>query len=124
MMWIHAYAQFAQEMSPMPATIAAWAGAVAAVAAALAGIIYLTRKTWASLMFTARVTRAILRLADIGDTHRWPNGSSDLPSAMSAVYEEAKAAKDAAHEARHHLEAYIVAHRADHGLEPWESGSE
>ena len=95
----------------IPGLITLWAGAVAGLAAAVAGLGYLGRQLWLATKVGKRVTGAVGRLIHIGTTDQWPNGAKSLPEAMSEIYDRQGQTHDL-------LQTYIVAHRADHGLEP------
>ncbi len=95
----------------LPAQIATWSAAVA-------GLLYLARKAWRALRFGKRLTIAVGRLIEIGDTTDWPNGAEGLPQAMNEIYRRQGETHDLVLATKARLEDYIVAHRADHGLMP------
>lgn len=67
----------------LPGLLASWAAAVA-------GLLYLSRKLWHGLLHTSRGLRrlvtAVARLLEIGDKTQWPNGAESLPHAMREIY--------------------------------------
>ncbi len=93
----------------LPGFITLWAGAIAGLAGAIAGLVYLTRQAWRATKFGKRVTEAVVRLILLGTTDQWPNGAKSLPEAMSEIY-------DRQGQTHTLLESYIVSHRADHDL--------
>ncbi len=93
----------------VPGLITLWTGAVAGLAAAVAGLGYLARQTWRATKSGKRLAGAVGRLILIGTTDQWPNGAKDLPAAMSEIYNKQEQTHDLLH-------AYITAHRADHDL--------
>jgi hypothetical protein len=82
-------------------------GAIASWAAAIAGLIYLSKRAWGALQFGRSVTAGVVRLIQIGTTSAWPNGSTDLASSLVEIYNRQGATHDL-------LENYIVTHRSDH----------
>ena len=86
-------------------------GLITLWATATAGVVYLSRKAWHATKFGKKVMLAVSRLILIGTTDQWPNGAKSLPEAMHEIYNRQG-------QTHNLLESYIVAHRADHGLEP------
>ena len=86
-------------------------GLITLWATATAGVVYLARQAWRATKSGRRVTAAVGRLIQIGTADQWPNGAQTLPEALDEIYKR---------QGQTHalLESYIVAHRADHGLEP------
>jgi hypothetical protein len=71
------------------------------------------------------VAVSVGRLIEIGDTTAWPNGSESLPQSITEIYDRIASADDRVKSTADkidlttiRLESYIVAHRADHGLQP------
>lgn len=82
----------------------AQAGAqIAGVAAGVAGAGYLARKGWVGGKYLARASKAVTRLARLGDEDVWPNGSTDLASFLGRIYSWLEA-----------IDSNLVDHLADH----------
>ena len=97
-------------------------GAVATVAAGLAGLIYLIKKFFDTAEWLRRLGTSMI---DLASTDAWPNGSGSLPESLNEMYRRQGETHDAVKEnskiilaTRDRLESYIVAHRADHGVAP------
>lgn len=101
-----------------PPIVASWGAAVVAVG-------FIAKKLWQFSKWGRRATAALLRLAEIGDAEAWPNGSTSLPAAMTEIYDRQSTTNNLIQEnsiklgqTAERLDAYIVAHRADHGISP------
>lgn len=98
-----------------------WPPIVASWGAALVAVGFIARWLWKASKWGRRATKAILRLAEIGDEDAWPNGSPTLPAAMTEIYDRQattnqliQETKDRVDKTADRLDAYVVAHRLEH----------
>ncbi len=94
----------------VPAQIAAWSVAVA-------GFLYLAKTLWGGIRTGRRISHAVGRLIEIGDTTTWPNGAETIAQAMNEIYSRQGETHQLVEQTKSRLEDYIVAHYADHGLD-------
>lgn len=93
-------------------------GAIASWAAALAALGFIANRVISAWKTTQRIVLLVSRLTEIASPDEWPNGSRNLPQSITEIYRRQGDTHDLVKQTTHELKAYIVAHRADHGLPP------